>query len=139
MARTNAAGDSLEFPDDVVEQAYTRNLATAPVGCVGYWCEWCFFSNMQRHYFQVDHIVSVAKQQQYGLSDAELRQLHNACILCETCNESKNQYEYPRHGVGLAFRLPNSNMTWGVRRQQPLTWDELELMARRKPPFTRPT
>lgn len=125
-------GKSVEFSAAEKDAAFQRNYDNAPRGCVGYWCEWCYFSSMRRHYFQVDHIIPVARMQEYGITMEALTSLSNACILCTGCNGSKSAHGFPRRGAGLAFRAPNSNMTWGDKRAEPLDWDELVLMAGRK-------
>lgn len=135
MARTDASGQSLEFSDATKTRAYQRNYDTPPRGCVGYWCEWCYFSSMSTGYFQVDHLVSVARREEFGLTIEQLRSIDNAVILCSACNASKNKHDYPRYGVGLAYRLPSQNMTHGGLRQVQLDWDDLVLMAQRKGRF----
>lgn len=125
-------GQSVEFSSAEKEAAFQRNYDNPPRGCVGYWCEWCYFSSMFRKYFQVDHVIPVAKMQEYSVTIEALTSLANACILCTACNASKNAHGFPRKGVGLAYRAPNQNMTWGDRRAEPLSWDELVLMAARK-------
>jgi 5-methylcytosine-specific restriction endonuclease McrA len=125
-------GVNVEFSESEKAAAFQRNYDNPPRGCVGFWCEWCYFSSMHRHYFQVDHIIPVAKMQQYGISVAALTGLANACILCTACNASKGAHGYPRKGTGLAYRAPNANMTWGEKRAEPLDWDELVLMAGRR-------
>lgn len=137
MARKSDSGESLEFPDRVKEEAFRLNQENAPRGCVGYYCEWCFFSNVQRRYFHVDHLVPASRMKQFGMTVAELTNITNACILCEGCNASKLNFGFPRPGVGLAYRAPNLNLTHGERRQAPLDWDELVQMAMRKGPYRR--
>jgi len=135
MARTDASGQSLEFSGATRARSFERNYAAPPRGCVGYWCEWCFFSNMNKRFFQVDHLVSVARRDEFGLSIEQLRSIDNAVILCSACNASKNKHDYPRYGVGLAYRAPNQNMTHGGLRQVQLDWDDLVQMAQRKGRF----
>ena len=125
-------GVNVEFSDDDKAFIFLMNYENAPRGCVGYWCEFCYFSSMFKHYFQVDHIVPVARAKDFGLSPSFINSLDNACVLCEACNASKNQYDFPRHGVGLAYRAPNQNMTWGERRAQSLDFNQLVEMAKRK-------
>jgi 5-methylcytosine-specific restriction endonuclease McrA len=131
MARS-VDGENAEFSREDREFVFQWNHENAPRGCVGYWCEWCHFSSMHRHYFEVDHIIPVAKAAQYGVSADFVRSIDNACVLCKGCNGSKSDRDYPRYGVGLAFRAPNQNLTWGERRAPALDFDEMVQMAKRK-------
>lgn len=90
----------LEFPEYVKNEAFQRNWERSKGG--GYWCEWCYFTNANRAYFEVDHLIPVVK--------AGKPTLDNACILCVACNQSKGQHGWPRHGAGLAYRAPTLNM-----------------------------
>lgn len=144
MARTDTTGQSLEFTAATKRLAYQRNYDTPPRGCVGYWCEWCFFSKMKNEInmagrmtaaFQVDHLIPIARCEEFGISIDQLRSIDNAVILCAGCNGSKSLYDYPRFGAGLAYRVPNENMTHGTRRQVALDWDDLVQMAMRKGRF----
>ncbi len=137
MSRKSESGEDLEFPTSVKEQAFRLNQERAPRGCVGYYCEWCYFSNTQRRYFHVDHLVPASRLKEFGMTVTELTSLKNACVLCEGCNASKLNFNFPRLGVGLAFRAPNLNMTHGERRQSALDWDQLVMMAMRKGPYRR--
>ncbi len=137
MARKTDAGESLEFSTTVKNEAFRLNERNAPDGCVGYWCEWCYFSNVNKRYFQVDHLVPASRMKEIGISIDELKGIRNACILCTGCNASKLNFDSPRHGVGLAFRAPGLNMTHGQRRQKALNWDQLVQMAMRKGPYRR--
>ncbi|MEO2033207.1 MAG: hypothetical protein ABGZ35_14085 [Planctomycetaceae bacterium] len=137
MARMTGAGITLEFSRPVKSEAFRLNLDNAPRGCVGYWCEWCFFSNVQQRWFHVDHLVPASRMEEFRLSVAELTSIRNACVLCKACNASKLNFDSPRHGVGLAFRAPNINLTHGERRHQSLNWDALVQMAMRKGPYRR--
>jgi len=130
-------GVDVEFSSEDQDYVFWLNQEMAPRGCVGYWCEWCYFSSAFRRYFQVDHIIPVARASEYGVGRDFLTSVDNACVLCVACNASKNKYEFPRHGVGLAYRSPNQNMTWGERRAGPLSWDELIQMCQRKGRFRR--
>ena len=130
-------GFDVEFSKEEQDYIYFLNEQNAPRGCVGYWCEWCHFSSAFRKYFQVDHIIPVAAAAQYGFGPDYIKSVDNACVLCVGCNGSKNKYGFPRPGVGLAYRIPNQNMTWGARRAEALTWDELILMCKRKGRFRR--
>jgi len=125
-------GVYVEFSQAEKELIFMLNTEHAPRGCVGYWCEWCFFSSMFKHYFQIDHIIPVAKAAEFGVTPAFIASVDNACVLCTACNQSKGQYDYPRQGVGLAYRAPNQNMTWGDKRNAALSFDELVRMAKRK-------
>jgi hypothetical protein len=116
-----------EFLDEIKNQAFERNWERSKGG--GYWCEWCYFTNASRSYFQVDHLIAAA--------NGGKPTLDNACILCEACNRSKGKHGWPRHGVGLAFRVPNLNMAPPSVRVEPLSWDDLVRMAQLKKPFTR--
>lgn len=122
---TKRAG--MEFPAVVVEEAFRRNWEGSKGG--GYWCEWCGFTNARRNYFEVDHLIPIARGGRPTLD--------NACILCTACNESKGAYGFPRHGVGLAYRAPNQNMAPAGVRVRSLTWDELVAMCKRQGPFRR--
>ncbi|MGA8656180.1 MAG: HNH endonuclease signature motif containing protein [Chthoniobacterales bacterium] len=117
----------LEFPEYVKNEAFQRNWERSKGG--GYWCEWCYFTNANRAYFEVDHLIPVVK--------AGKPTLDNACILCVACNQSKGQHGWPRHGAGLAYRAPTLNMAPPSVRVEPLSWDDLVRMAQRKPPFVR--
>lgn len=117
----------MEFSPSVKEQAFQRNWEGSKGG--GYWCEWCYFTNAQRRFFEVDHLIPVAKR---GAPT-----LDNACILCKGCNASKNQFGFPRHGVGYAFRQPNQNMAPPSVRLPHLSWDELIMVCRRQGAFKR--
>ena len=130
-------GVSCEFPPEVKELAFSINERTAPRGCPGYWCEWCYFSSGFRRYFEVDHIIPVGRAKEFGYGPEMLTSVQNACVLCIGCNGSKSKYGFPRHGVGLAYRSPNQNLAWGDRRAEPLSWDEFILMAQRKGRFKR--
>ena len=130
-------GVSVEFDNFEQEYIYFLNEGSAPRGCVGYWCEWCYFSSPLRTFFQVDHVIPVAQAARHGLGPDYIRSVDNGCVLCSACNASKNRYGFPREGVGLAYRIPNQNMTWGERRAQSLSWEELILMAKRKGRFRR--
>ena len=131
MVRT-IDGVNVEFDDEDKAFILMMNHETAPRGCVGYWCEVCHFSSMHRYYFEVDHIVSVARAREQGLPASFANSLDNACVLCKPCNAPKNRHDFPRPGVGLAYRAPNQNMTWGERRAQPLSYEQLVDMAKRK-------
>ena len=137
MARRDALGNSLEFSREVKGQAFQCNWHNVPRDCVGYWCEWCYFSNPKREYFQVDHIIPASRREELGIRIDELTDISNACVLCSPCNQSKNMHDTPRHGVGLSFRAPNINFTHGSLRQEHLDWDDLVLMAQRKGKFQR--
>lgn len=130
-------GVDVEFNKEERDYVFFLNEQKAPRGCVGYWCEWCHFSSAHQKFFQVDHIIPVARAAQYGFGAEYIRSVDNACVLCIACNASKNKFGFPREGVGLAYRAPNSNMTWGERRVDPLSWEEFILMARRKGRFRR--
>ena len=125
MAKVSREG--LEFTEHVKRRAFQRNWDGSRGG--GYYCEWCFFTNASQQYFQVDHLISVAE----GGKPTQ----DNACILCTPCNQSKGRHGWPRHGVGLAFRMPNQNMAPPELRHPPLSWDELVRMARRHGPYMR--
>ena len=116
-----------EFSRAVVEEAFRRNWDGSRGG--GYWCEWCGFTSARRAYFEVDHLIAVAR--------GGPPTLDNACILCSACNASKGLHGFPRHGVGLAYRAPNQNMAPPCVRVRSLTWDELVAMCRRQGPFRR--
>ena len=123
----------LEFPPHVIEEAFRRNWEGSKGG--GYWCEWCWFTNAKRQYFQVDHLLPAVIK---GNPNPDCTPtIDNACILCTACNQSKNNFGFPRHGVGLAYRSPNLNMAPEGRRVPALSWDDLVLMAQRKGPFRR--
>jgi len=126
-----------EFSSEVIEKAFENNANNAPRGCPGYWCEWCYFSSGFRRYFQVDHIIPIARAEEFGYTKDQMTVLQNACILCQGCNQSKSKYRYPRPGVGLAYRLPNQNLAWGHRRGEALSWDDFIQMAKRKGRFSR--
>ena len=128
-----------EFSPKTIEEAFQKNMENAPRGCPGYWCEWCYFSSGFRKYFQVDHIIPIAGAEKYGYTKEEMKLIQNACILCNGCNQSKSVYACPRPGVGLAYRMPNENLTWGHRRGEALSWDEFIQMAKRKGRFARTT
>jgi hypothetical protein len=128
---------TVDFSKEEQDYIFFLNEEKAPRGCVGYWCEWCYFSSAYRKYFQVDHIIPVAQAAHYGVGPEFIRSVDNACVLCVACNASKNKYGFPRDGVGLAYRAPNQNMTWGHRRADPLGWDEIIQMAQRKGRFRR--
>ncbi len=130
-------GVNVEFTKEEQDYVFFLNEQRAPRGCVGYWCEWCKFSSAHKRHFQVDHIVPVARAKQFGLGPDYIKSVDNACVLCRPCNASKNKYGFPREGVGLAYRYPNQNMTWGALRAQSLSWDEIVLMAARKGRFRR--
>jgi hypothetical protein len=125
-------GVDVEFTQEEKELILMLNYENPPRGCVGYWCEWCFFSSMSKQYFQVDHIIPVAKAVEFGVTAGFIASVDNACVLCAPCNQSKGKHDYPRHGVGLAYRIPNQNMTWGEKRAQFLSFDEMVQMAKRK-------
>jgi 5-methylcytosine-specific restriction endonuclease McrA len=127
----------VDFNEEEKDYIFFLNEEKAPTGCVGYWCEWCYFSSAFRRYFQVDHIIPVAGAAKYGVGPDFIRSVDNACVLCVACNSSKNKYGFPRDGVGLAYRIPNQNMTWGSRRAAHLDWDDLILMCKRKGRFRR--
>lgn len=61
-----------------------------------------------------------------------MRSIDNARVLCKGCNGSKSDHDYPRYGVGLAFRVPRQIMMWGERRAEPLDFGEMVQMARRR-------
>lgn len=130
-------GVNVDFSEEEKDYVFFLNQQSAPRGCVGYWCEWCYFSSAFRKYFQVDHIIPVARAAQYGFGPEYIRSVDNACILCSGCNGSKSKHGFPREGAGLAYRAPNQNMTWGERRAEPLSWEDMILMARRKGRFRR--
>ena len=130
-------GVDVDFSKEEIDYIFFLNQQNAPRGCVGYWCEWCNFSSAFRRYFQIDHIIPVAAAAKYGVGPDFIRSVDNGCVLCTGCNASKNKYGFPREGVGLAYRAPNQNMTWGARRAEALTWDEMILMCKRKGRFRR--
>lgn len=134
MARTYQ-GLPADFDAGVRDEAFRLNLENAPRGCPGYWCEWCFFTQGTRDNFQVDHILSVADAEKYAIPHHKLTSVDNACILCAACNQSKGRFGFPRHGTGLAYRVPNANLAWGERRVPHLDWDDLVQMAMRKGRF----
>lgn len=125
-------GVNVEFSQGEKDFIMAYNHEFPPRGCVGFWCEWCFFSSCLKKYFQVDHIVAIAKAAEYGLTPEFISSINNACVLCTACNQSKGEKDFPRYGVGLAYRIPNQNMTWGEKRTQSLGFDELVDMAKRK-------
>lgn len=127
-------GVDVEFSPSEKEFIKAYNHAHPPRGCVGYWCEWCYFSSCLKFetYFQIDHIIPIARAKEFGVTPEFIASIDNACVLCTACNQSKGKRDFPRHGVGLAYRIPNQNMTWGDRRAHALDFDELVQMARRK-------
>jgi hypothetical protein len=130
-------GVDVEFSKEEQDYIFFLNEENAPRGCPGYWCEWCYFSSAFRKYFHVDHIIPVAGAEKYGIGPEYIKSIDNACVLCVGCNASKNKYGFPRHGTGLAYRLPNQNMAHGERRAEALSWDDLILMCQRKGRFRR--
>lgn len=130
-------GVDVDFTKEERDYIFFLNEQNAPRGCVGYWCEWCYFSSAFRKNFQVDHIIPVAGAAKYGVGPDYIKSIDNACVLCTGCNGSKSKYGFPREGVGLAYRAPNQNMTWGERRVPSLSWDELIEMCKRKGRFRR--
>lgn len=130
-------GVDVEFSQREQDEIFFLNEQKAPRGCVGYWCEWCYFSHVLKKYFQIDHIIPVAQAVSLGLTPDYIRSIDNGCVLCQPCNGSKSKYGHPRPGVGLAYRAPNLNMTWGERRAEALSWDDLVQMASRKGRFRR--
>src|ERR1044071_1680488 len=120
-------GVDVDFSKEERDYVFFLNEQSAPRGCVGYWCEWCWFSSAFRRYFQVDHIIPVYSAAKYGVGPEYLRSTDNACVLCTGCNGSKSKYGFPREGTGLAFRASSQNMTWGKRRHAELSWDDLIL------------
>jgi len=130
-------GVDVDFSKEERDYVFFLNEENAPRGCVGYWCEWCHFSSVFRSYFQIDHIIPVAAAAKYGVGPDYIRSVDNACVLCKGCNGSKSKYGFPREGVGLAYRAPNQNMTWGPRRAEALSGDDLILMCKRKGRFRR--
>jgi hypothetical protein len=130
-------GVEVDFSPEEREHIFFLNEQRAPRVCVGYWCEWCYFSSAFRRYFQVDHIIPVAGAKQYGVGPDYIASVDNACVLCVGCNGSKSKFGFPRLGVGLAYRIPNQNMTWGPRRADALSWEDLMMMCARKGRFRR--
>jgi hypothetical protein len=128
---------NVEFSGDEKDYVFSLNQEGAPRGCVGYWCEWCHFSSAFRRYFEVDHIIAVAAAAKLGLGPEFIKSVDNACVLCVACNASKSKFGFPREGVGLAYRMPNQNMTWGPRRAEALGWEEMIEMCQRKGRFRR--
>ncbi len=88
-----------EFPAAVRDAAFLDNQRRSPTpNC--YWCEWCFFCNSNRTYFQLDHIEAASRGGP-GIPA-------NAIVLCEGCNKSKRERTEPGFG-GYAYRFPALN------------------------------